>query len=169
MCPICPQSRVRSVVLWSTWSETATPTQESPTMTVMMMNMWYVITYTHHKLAKRGEWDCIFLSMWMILFSSLLTLRSFLFSCPPPPCSSSAGGSGGDGCRPHPEGSETKLRSSMGRSGRWIWEGRDVCPGVCTDPRRYAEVIKFSLTSLMRLFQTQRSQWKYRGLFHTLD
>lgn len=65
---------------------------------------------------------CVFCNVIYIL-SLPPTLPSSSFdlsrvSCPRPSCSSSAGGSGGDGCRPHPEGFETKFWSSVGRSGR---------------------------------------------------
>ncbi len=62
---VCPQCLVRSVVLWSTWSETATPTQESLTMTVTTTNMWYVIAARPQNV-KENEL-CVFCNvMWFI-------------------------------------------------------------------------------------------------------
>lgn len=101
------------------------------------LRRWICGTQSQHiykKLVLQKRVLCIF-----IYVNDLFSLSIFVPSLPPP-CSSLAGGSGGHGCRPHPEGFETELRSSVGRSGRWKWEGGDFCPGVCTDSRRYAEV-----------------------------
>lgn len=99
--------------------------------------------------------------------SSPLILRSFVFFLP---SSSVAGRSGGDGCRPHPEGFETKLCSGVGRSGRRLWERRNFCPVVCTNFRRYAQLLsswhlKIKVKSTELAFARFTQPWSFTACF----
>lgn len=78
-CPIFLQCLVRLVVLWSTWLETATPTQESLTMTVTTMNMWYV-TSAPPQTIKTKRMSLVYFHRCKTIFCfPLLVLPSFLF------------------------------------------------------------------------------------------
>lgn len=134
-------------------------------MTAMMMNMWYVINFQNK--GKLSVISCALVHVnYFILFFNIFPTRLS------PSRSALAGGSRGDGCRPHPEGFESQLRSSVGRSRRWIWEGRDVCPGVCANSGRWVKCL--ALNNYCRKLNFSRKvslevQFQHELIFYTLE